>query len=240
MEDKDFLERNYRLMNVAYLTNGIDISRLMTKVDESRENLRKRLGLPANYFLFVTAARFEFQKGYDILVKAISKIKDTLEKTDTHCLFVLVGDGAELDEMRELSENLSVSAYIRFMGARTNVYDIIRAGDIFLLPSRWEGLPIVLLETGLLKVPVIASDTYGNREIVKQCNGILFKNQDIDALARTISDVLFHREKYDLAAYTENLYNEIQANYNLDKVLSGLRNIYCSFLPRGDNENTGV
>jgi glycosyltransferase involved in cell wall biosynthesis len=142
----------------------------------------------------------------------------------SNCHFIFVGDGSELEAMEQLSERLSVSQYIRFLGPRTDVYDILRAGDVFLLPSRWEGLPIVLLETGLLKLPVIASNTYGNREILKETNGILFKNRDTHELAGVIKDVL--ENKYDLTQYTENLFKEVQANYNLQKMLSGLKEIY--------------
>lgn len=227
-EDKDFLEEKYRLKNVTYLTNGIDFSAITpdSGSGESKAVLRKKLDLPGDDFLFITVARFDFQKGYDILIKAIAKIKDTLEQTKTDCRFVFVGDGSEFEDMKVLSRCLSVSRYILFLGGRTDVYDILRAGDVFLLPSRWEGLPIVLLETGLLNVPVIASDTYGNREVIKEGNGILFKNLDVDALAQVIMDVL--QNKYDLAAFAENLYREIQTDYSLEKMLSGLREIYFS------------
>jgi glycosyltransferase involved in cell wall biosynthesis len=231
-EDKDFLVEKYRLKNVIYLTNGIDFSVVPpgSGSGESKAVLRKKLGLPRDDFLFITAARFDFQKGYDILIKAVAKIKDTLERTKTACRFVLVGDGSEFEAMKVLSRGLSVSHYILFLGARTDVYDILGAGDVFLLPSRWEGLPIVLLETGLLKLPVIASDTYGNREVIKGGNGILFKNLDVDALAQVILEVL--QNKYDLAGFAGNLYREIQTHYSLEKMLSGLREIYFHFSPR--------
>jgi glycosyltransferase involved in cell wall biosynthesis len=225
-EDKHFLEEKYRLKNVTYLTNGIDFSAIPHDKGsgESKTLLRKELNLPEDDFLFITVARFDFQKGYDILIKAIAKIKDTLERTKTNCRFVFVGDGSEFAGMKVLSQCLSVSPYILFLGGRTDVYDILKAGDVFLLPSRWEGLPIVLLETGLLNVPVIASDTYGNREVIKEGNGILFKNLDIEALAQVIMEVL--QNKYDLAAFVKNLFQEIQINYSLEKMLSGLREIY--------------
>ena len=226
-EDKDFLEEKYHLKNVTYLTNGIDFSAVTagTGLSENKTGLRKKLNLLTDGFLFVTVARFNFQKGYDILIKSISLVKDTIKKHK--CRFIFVGDGSEFEKMKLLSQTLLVSEYITFLGARTDVYDILRAGDVCLLPSRWEGLPIVLLETGLLKIPEIASDTYGNREIIKKNHGILFKNLDTEALAKVIQDVLDN--KYDLDVYSENLYKEIQMNYNLEKMLTGLRDIYNSY-----------
>ena len=223
-EDKRFLEEKYRLHNVMYLTNGIDFSLVEEAKKHSTAEIRKRLEFSPDEFVFVTVARFDFQKGYDILIQAISSIKTELQKFK--CRFVFVGDGSEFEAMHRLSRDLSVSGYIRFLGARTDVYDILRAGDACLLPSRWEGLPIVLLESGLLKVPVIASDTYGNREILENNNGILFKNLDSMALGRLILEVL--ENKYDLPSFAENLFREVQGNYNLEKMLSGLREIYFS------------
>ncbi|MCP5104736.1 MAG: glycosyltransferase family 4 protein [bacterium] len=221
-EDKVFLEKKYRLGNVVYLTNGLDFSAVGRGEVPRRSDLRRKLDLPPDDFLFITVARFHFQKGYDILIKAVSMIKDFIKKHRGR--FVLVGDGPEWDTMKQLSLELGLSDHIIFTGARTDVYDILKAGDVFLLPSRWEGLPIVLLETALLKLPVIASDTYGNREIIKQSNGILFNNLDSEALAAVIKDVL--ERKFDLNAYSENLFKEVQANYSLEKMLSGLREIY--------------
>lgn len=223
-EDRIFLEEKYGLKNVIYLTNGIDFSAMAAAAGNStnKKALREKLDLPVDDFLFVTVARFHFQKGYDILMKAIAMIKDEIK--EHHGRFVLVGDGPEFEQIKQLSRDLGISEYIHFLGARTGVYDILKAGDVFLLPSRWEGLPIVLLEAGYLKVPVIASATYGNREIIQKDNGILFKNLDSGALAGVIHNVL--ENNYNLGSYSENLYNEVLADYNLEKMLAGLRKIY--------------
>jgi glycosyltransferase involved in cell wall biosynthesis len=230
-EDKQFLEEKYRLNNVQYLTNGIDIERIMAAVEGSPDQrvLRKRLGLPEDEFLFVTVARFDFQKGYDIQIDAIhrfiqSRKNDSLVNGNRKCRFILVGDGDDFDLIKRRVHELQLEPFIIFMGARTDVYDIMRAGDALLLASRWEGLPIVLLETGLLKVPVIASDTYGNREVVGNGNGILFENLNAPALAQTLVDVL--NDKYDLKAKADRLYREILDHYNLETMVEGLRNLY--------------
>jgi glycosyltransferase involved in cell wall biosynthesis len=221
-EDKRFLEKQYHLSNVTYLTNGIDFSACAAVETQSKKELRQKLAFGADDFLFVTVARFDFQKGYDILLHAMAILKEPLQKKK--CRFIFVGDGKEFEAMKRLSQRLSISPYIDFLGARTDAYDILKAGDLCLLPSRWEGLPIVLLEAGLLKVPVIASDTYGNREILQGSNGILFKNLDSKELAAVILDVFDN--KYDLPAFAENLSREVQTHYHLETMLSGLRKIY--------------
>jgi glycosyltransferase involved in cell wall biosynthesis len=225
-EDKQFMEDKYKLDQVVYLSNGIDDSAVRDHSGESKAALRKRLKLPQDAFLFITVARFNFQKGYDILIRAISTLKRFLENEAPSCRFIFVGDGPDMEAMKGLCRELSVTRYIRFLGASNQVYSILRAGDACLLPSRWEGLPIVLLETGLLKVPVVASDTYGNREIIGKGNGILFKNRDILQLAAVIAEVL--RDQHDLAGYAQNMYREVRTNYSLEKMLSGLKDIYTA------------
>jgi glycosyltransferase involved in cell wall biosynthesis len=226
-EDKQFMDEKYGLSNVTYLTNGINFAAVKAgDAQDVKIQLTKELHVPPGSFLFITVARFNFQKGYDILIKAIAQIKHILEKSERPIRFLFAGDGPQFDQMKALSERLTVSRYIRFMGSRNDVYDILRASNVCLLSSRWEGLPIVLLETGLLKVPVIASDTYGNREIIGQNNGLLFKNLDIDALAQVIIEVL--DQKHDLKQLAENMYQEVLSNYSLEKMLIGLKEMYLN------------
>jgi len=229
-EDRLFLEKEYGLTQVTYLTNGIDFSKFES-VRNTKEELRAKLGFPSEAFLFVTAARFNFQKGYDILVKAAASIAEDLEKIKRGVRFVCVGDGEEFDAVKRMSQDLGVSKYMIFLGTRTgsDVYEIIKASDVFLLPSRWEGLPFVLMEAGMLNVPVLASDTYGNREILKTpdgMNGILFPNMDTGILGKTILNVL--RGEYNLEEYALNLHREVRTHYNLPRMIGGLREMYTS------------
>ncbi|MCB0294672.1 MAG: glycosyltransferase, partial [Calditrichaeota bacterium] len=68
--------------------------------------------------------------------------------------------------IQALAEALGVSDLVRFTGSRDDVYRFMKACDLLLLPSRWEGLPITLLEAAVCRLPMLVSDTYGNREIV--------------------------------------------------------------------------
>lgn len=224
-EDKSFMEDQYALNNVTYLANGIE-SPSAAILNRSREDLRKDLNLPLDWFLFVTVARFNFQKGYDILIRSLVHLKDFL--TGRKIKFVLVGKGPEFGYIKKMAEKFSVSSYVSFLGERHDSHKLIKAGNVFLLPSRWEGLPLVLLECGFLKVPVIASDTYGNREVLAEENGLMFTNLDVQGLAMMIRNII--NGKYDLEKFAENLNREVYSNYNIEKMISGLRQIYRSLV----------
>lgn len=224
-EDARFLEHQYHLEHVHYIANGIDFARVKAaSVGESKAHLRQRLALPVSSFLFVTVARFHFQKAYDFLIRAIALLKETINQTSLVPHFVLVGDGDQLAEMKRLSQQLEVSSLLTFLGSRSDVYDIMQAADVFLLPSRWEGLPIVLLEAGLLKIPVLASDTYGNREMVTSKNGILFPNGQMATLVECIKTILANPGT--LNALATNMFHHIHAEYSLEKMLAKLNDLY--------------
>lgn len=226
-EDQNFMENRYGLRNVTYLTNGIDLADVSI-TDIKRDELRKSLKLPADHFLFVTVARFNFQKAYDFLIKTLYRLKDFLN--NRRVKFILVGGGAELNAIKIMAEKLGVSSHIVFAGERSDARLYMQAADIFLLPSRWEGLPIVILECGLLNVPVIASDTYGNREILKANNGVLFRNLDSRALAEVIKNAT--QRKYPLEEMSKNLNCEVKQHYDIKTMLSGLERIYHSVIDR--------
>jgi glycosyltransferase involved in cell wall biosynthesis len=223
-EDQRFLELNYGLNNITYITNGIIIDKSETGDTTARIDLRKSLDLPQEGFLFVTVARFNFQKAYDFLINTLGSIKHFLDKTGT--CFVLVGGGPELDALQRKATELGLDKRIVFLGERKDSLRLIRAGNVFLLPSRWEGLPIVLLECGLLKVPVIASDTYGNREIIGAHNGILFENLNPQDLIHVIKKAV--NGEYQWERMINSLNREVNQHYSIETMLSKLNSLYNS------------
>lgn len=226
-EDQRFMQLKYGLKNVTYITNGISLDKSETGEKAAMIELRQSLNLPLKGFLFVTVARFNFQKAYDFLINTLGSITDFLDETDTN--FALVGGGPELDTVRRKAIDLGIDARIIFLGERSDSLRFIKAGDVFLLPSRWEGLPIVLLECGLLKVPVIASDASGNREIIGADNGILFENLNSQALIGVIKKAV--KGEYQWEQMINNLNREVKQQYSIEKMLSRLNSLYGSFHP---------
>ncbi|MCJ7524441.1 MAG: glycosyltransferase [Candidatus Aminicenantes bacterium] len=220
--DQYFIRTKYKLNHVRYIANGIDPSRL-EEVQSQRE-IGDEFQLPAKRILFITVARFNFQKGYDVLIRAIALIRDFLK--EKNAFFLLVGDGETLPEMKKMSERLQVTDLVRFSGTRKDVYSLMKSADLLILTSRWEGLPIVLLEAGLLKLPVIASDTFGNNELLGEDRGVMFKNENILDLAEKIQRIL--NGEYKLATQAENLYHFVNSNFSVARMLAGLQDTYAA------------
>ncbi len=221
--DLELVRKIYGLQNAIYIPNGVDVQKLMDSFHLQKAEMRQKYGLREKSLLFLTVARFDFVKGYDVLMQAISSIKEQLKNYDVQ--FIFVGEGAEFRRMQKFVTHHSLKNLVVFIKRLHPVYDILIASDVFILPSRWEGMPFVLLEAGYFKLPVIVSSAEAHLEIIEdRKNGIIFRNQDSAHLAQVILEVL--RGKYDLSQFAENLYQDIIKNYNLTVSMNKLRKTY--------------
>ena len=220
--DRDFIAASYRSNHVLCIPNGIDPAGMEKAAPEKEFAAGQRL--PGRGFLFITVARFNFQKGYDVLLRAIALARGILEEKNAR--FLLVGDGETLAAMKKMAERLQINGLVSFPGTRTDVYGLMKSADALVLPSRWEGLPIALLEAGLLKLPVIASDTFGNNELLAEGRGVLFRNENSRDLADKLEKTV--RGEFELARRAESFHQTVKSDYSVAKMLAGLQDAYFS------------
>jgi glycosyltransferase involved in cell wall biosynthesis len=146
---------------------------------ENREELRRLHGFDGPTLVF--AGRLSVQKAVDVALRALR----TLEGLD----LVLAGDGPDADKLRALAGELGLEGRARFLGPqpRATVFELLRAGDAVVLPSKWENFPHVLVEALAVGTPVIATAAGGVTEIVRDGeNGLLVPPEDPEALAAAI------------------------------------------------------
>lgn len=222
-DDLQFMKSRYGLNHTVHIPNGIDPAPIDSVAPE-REKVGQEFGFPAGCFLFVTIARFHFQKGYDVLIRAVAHESGFFRSRNVR--FLLVGDGATLPECRRLAGELRVEDLVCFAGRRADAYRLLKSADALVLPSRWEGLPLVLLEAGLAKVPVVATKACGNRELLEGDRGLLAENENSGDLAEKLRAALEGRHPLD--RYAENLYRTIRSEYSLERMLALLEETYIS------------
>lgn len=147
-----------------------------------REELRYR----PDEFAFACIARFDFQKGQDVLVRAIALAQGALRKASKKTL--LVGGGQTLDEIKLLAESEGVADLIEFAGEIPHAGVYMTCARVLVAPSRWEGMPYLLLEAVARGRRVIASDCPGNRDVLKgYSNADMFPVEDAVCLARLLA-----------------------------------------------------
>jgi glycosyltransferase involved in cell wall biosynthesis len=139
------------------------------------------------------------EKGFDVLVRAHAQA--LADGAAPHSV-VVVGEGPRRAALQALARELGVEGSVTFPGFATNPWPVLARAALFVLPSRYEGLTLTLLEALALGVPVAASRCDGPEEILEGGRyGALFPVEDVAALARVIGGHLRHPE--DLAERAE-------------------------------------
>jgi glycosyltransferase involved in cell wall biosynthesis len=154
-ETADDLVANFRVPaeKVVTIPNGVDLQRIRTLAQQSTDELR--VGVPAGALRLVTVGRLTRQKGLDVLLNALALLRGQ----SWH--LVILGDGEEEEALRALARRLGIAERVQFAGWRPNPYAWMAGSDVFVLSSRWEALPLVLLEALALGLPVVATDAPG-------------------------------------------------------------------------------
>ena len=176
------LQRDLRLADarVEVIHNAVDVTRFSAAPDRA---LRRTLTGDDRTPLVLTAARLHEQKGVDVLIEAVPGVPGAC--------FAIAGDGPERGRLEQLVRDLGVEERVRFLGARSDIPALLRASDLFVLPSRYEGFPLALLEAMAAEVAVVATRIAGVDELVVDGQtGTLVEAGDSSALGTAISSLL--------------------------------------------------
>ena len=187
----DVMSRRLRIdrRKVEVIPRGRDPEQLGTRTPERRAAARAELGVADDAPLLLAAARHEYQKGLDVLLRAMPAV---LAEIPAARLFVAGREGNLTPTLREIVRDRGLEEAVRFLGVRDDVPDLLCAADLFVVPSRWEGLGSVLLEAMALECPIVASDLPAIRETAGPQHAAHVPPDRPDALAsamvRTLRD----------------------------------------------------
>jgi glycosyltransferase involved in cell wall biosynthesis len=152
----------------------------------SRARTRRALGLGVRDTLLLTVARFTGQKDHMTLIRAVS----LLAAANSSIRLLLVGSGPSEQEVWQAVEHAGLQRRVRFLGQRSDVPDLLAASDLFVLPSRFEGLPLVILEAMAAGLPVAATRIGGVIEALGDDYPFLAEAGDAAAMAAAIAALI--------------------------------------------------
>jgi glycosyltransferase involved in cell wall biosynthesis len=202
---------------VRVVPNGIDAGRWTA----ARPASRAALGVPEGVPLLSVLGLLHVAKGQDVALRALARP----ELAAAHLL--LAGMGEERGELEELARALGVSERAHFLGWRDDAPALVAASDVVLLPSRWEGMPYIVLESMAAARPVVAARVDGAVELVDDGRtGALVEIEDHAGLARAVARVLAlgpgERERMGALAR-----ERVLATYTIDRMLDALLAVYA-------------
>ncbi len=171
---------------VTVVWNGCNLTRFDPALRPSAE-LKTSLGFRATDRMLLVAGRLEPQKGHRILLEAYP----SLRREFSDLRLVCIGDGALRTELEAQARQLGIADDVRFLGFQPNVPEWIALADVNVLPSFFEGLPLIAIETLAMARPMVATAVDGTPEvIVHGKTGLTVPPGDPDKLAGAIARLL--------------------------------------------------
>ena len=169
---------------------------------------------------FVTVARLVPQKGVDVLVDACY----LLARRGVSYELRVVGDGPELEGLMARVAAGALTERVRFLGQSSVVESHLAAADVFVLPSRYEGLPFTILEAMCAGLPIVSTRVSGIPEAVGEHAGRLVPPDDPEALADAMEWMCRHPEQHEaMGAYGRARVAEV---FGWDRHLSAVERLY--------------
>lgn len=151
--------------NVKIMNNAINIDNF--KFDENARNeIRNEMGLE-NKYVIGNVARFSYQKNHEFLLRSFQKVYEK----DKNTVLMLIGDGELMKQTKEIIDSFGIKDAVLLLGAREDVSRLLNAMDLFVLPSRFEGLPVTIVEAQCNGLPCCISDNI-TREVKVSENAV--------------------------------------------------------------------
>lgn len=171
------------------VTPGIDLAPVRStqaRREQLRVAVREELDIPEDELLALTVANLRWQKGYDVLLRAARLVADR----DVPVRFATAGRGPLQDQLAQQHADLGLGERFQFLGPRTDVLRLLAAADVFVLPSRHEGLPLALMEASCMGVPLVVTAVGEHPTLlVDRTDAIVVPPENPHALADAVEEV---------------------------------------------------
>jgi glycosyltransferase involved in cell wall biosynthesis len=177
--------------------NGVAPGSLQPR--RTRDEVRAEFGLQNGEPIILVAASLEHRKGIDVLLQALTQIDGRRVQNDgggragacRSPLTIVTGEGTGRESLERLQASLGLGETVRFSGYRLDLPDLMAAADMLVVPSRWEGCPMVVLEAMALGLPVVATTVGGIPELIEDGkSGLLAPPENPAALGLAIGRLL--------------------------------------------------
>ena len=212
-----FNKRLFKQNKVIIIKNGIDIQKYKFNL-EIRNKYRMKLGIDEN-IVYGHVGRFELQKNHEFLIDIFFHI----QKIQPEAVLLLIGDGELKEKIIRKLEGLKIKDKVKFLGVRKDVPELLQAIDCFILPSLYEGLPVVGVEAQASGVPLFCSDSITEELRLLDTTKYISLNTEANEWAKLICKSIDNKD----CRIREEAYKIVEEKgYDIKKTAEQLENIY--------------
>lgn len=179
-EDYELAKRKMHAKEVEYVPGvGIDLEKFKIS-NVSREKKREELGVPADAKLLLSVGEINDNKNHETVIKAI----DSLD-----VYYIIAGQGDRKEYIEKLIHELKLEQKVKLLGFRKDVPELLKASDIYILPSKREGLNVSLMEAMASGLPCAVGAIRGNTDLIDENGGVLFNPYSVDDCRNAIQRI---------------------------------------------------
>lgn len=214
---------------VTRILNGVDIERF--RPDVKNRNLLPQEFQAGGHVVFGTVGRLDPVKDQLTLIRAFAQLMNKLPEARQTCRLALIGDGGERERLENEADQLGIADHVWFAGMRSDVSALLQALDVFVLPSRAEGISNTIMEAMASGLPVVATAVGGNPElVVDRGTGRLVPPGDPVAMADAMRE---YASASDLRhAHGQGARRRAEEAFSLEAMVAAYDGVYQKLLGR--------
>lgn len=213
-------KKYYHNKHAVLIFNWYNSNRFYPSQPNEKQTIRKKLGLPLNDLIIISIGGCSPIKRHHEIIKALPLIIKNIPNTT----YVHLGSGISLDEEKELAKELDVEKHIKFYGNQSNVRDYLVASDIYIMCSKYEGIPITTIEAMACKIPAILYNVPGLRDFNNEKECAILIPENLTIMAETIMSL--YKDKIKQNILTENAYNFINSHFDMKTNVNKIFRLY--------------
>lgn len=193
------------------IPNAIDAERFHFNKD-IRQRKREELGL-TNEFVVGHVGRISYQKNHKFLVEIFNE----LLKMEPNSILLLVGVGEKEEEVREQIQKLGINEKVRFLGNRSDVNELYQAMDVFVMPSFFEGIPVVGVEAQFADLPCVFSDKVPSEVMFNEKCEFVSLDKSAEEWAKSIIKNIIENQRGSKVGNSASIYDIHKAHFVLEQ-----------------------
>ena len=237
-----YLEARLPPERLIRIPNGVETNVFRPVGSDSRRALRAELGFPPDAPIVLFVGVVCWRKGVDRLLQAWSEVRQRCPNARLALVGPLGTSARQYgypfgDYVQDFVAKKDRRARVRILGHQEHVERFYQMADVFVLPSRNEGLPNALLEAMACALPPVVTPFAGASELIENGrNGLLAPHDDFEALARSLVYLIGHRTKAERMGQAAR--RTVQARYSMDAISQRYVDLYISIMHRSNSPDT--